>query len=108
MSAAIVTLFLPALVLAAIGVMLLVSTLRRPASAPVAGFVLRTLGALGLPRGRGCRRRRPVVADPLRHRRHSAARPRVRVRLGRRLPRRRTPRRVGGEALRRLGEQRRT
>lgn len=48
MSAAIVTLFLPALVLAAIGVMLLVSTLRRPASAPVAGFVLRTLGALGL------------------------------------------------------------
>ena len=48
MSAAIVTLFLPALVLAAIGVMLLVSTLRRPASAPFAGFVLRTLAALGL------------------------------------------------------------
>ncbi|EKU48647.1 hypothetical protein [Brevibacterium casei] len=48
MSAAIVTLFLPALVLAAIGVMLLVSSLRRPASAPVAGFVLRTLAALGL------------------------------------------------------------
>lgn len=48
MSAAVATLFMPALVLAGIGVILLVSTLRRPRTASAVGFAFRLVAAIGV------------------------------------------------------------